>query len=301
MFNSCKSILYFAFLATTAYFGTIAADEPAATNTLATIHAEKLAEGVKIHNGTNGLVLYDLIPHAANQGWALSIADVSIPIPAHYHEKQTQVLIILEGKLKVTLEDKDRILSPGQATVCPAGISHALTPVDGWCRILEIDLVDQPFPQDVFWVDLPKSDLEHLDIEHSEVVVDQTVTNLQELLKDIPQIDKRYHLNHYYNGKYSAHEIIPPGVVEGKPWSTALIEINEAPKHFHLKGAESFFVVNGVLEIEADGITYTLLPGQFITIPPTKTHALRSATKSPVRVICVNFPAFDATDFYLCE
>lgn len=268
---------------------------PLTANSLAEIHTDKLAQGVKINTNNPGIVFYNLIPHAAKQGWALSLADISTPLAPHYHKKQTQIFIAMEGKLKVTIGRKEVVLSPGESAVCPAGFMHSLTPIDGSARVLAIDLRDQPFPQDVFWAN------SSLKQAPDEVIIDQEVKGLLRHLDIIPKFDAQYRLNHWDNGDYSAYEIVPPGVVEGNPWSTALLEIQSSPKHYHLKGSEMFIVVNGELAIQVDEKWHHLSPGQFINIPPTKTHFLKSATNKPVRIMCVNFPAFDPQDFYLAE
>lgn len=269
--------------------------------TLANIHSEKLATGTEVINGTNGLKIYKLIPQKANQNWSLSIADLSNSIPTHYHSTQTQVIKILEGKLKVTYNDKEISLSQGQCLVIPPDVIHSLNPIGGLCRIAEIDLNGKDFPVDTYFVSSQKI-LEKKDSKNNsdQIYADQTINFMIESLRHVPTIEPAYYVNHFNKGTFSASQIVPPEAVEGKKWSLALIDLTDAPKHFHLKGTETFIVLNGILDIEIDGQKFTLLPGNLVNIPPTKNHHLKSGSDEPVRVLCINNPGFDPEDFYLC-
>lgn len=269
---------------------------------LAKIQDDKLSKGVQVIQGTNGLTIYKLIPPEAHQGWTLMFDDLTITIPHHYHETQTQILMVLEGQLILNMDGSEILLSAGDFKIIPAYVVHSLTPVDGKCRIIELDLNGKNFPEDVFFLEkspqLPDGSERQRDIDG--VISDQTVSEISDLIS-LPQIDPTYFLRHFNKGSFAAYEIVPPGIVEGNKWSIALIEINEAPKHFHLKGTETFVVVNGILEAEIEGVEYRFVPGNVVKIPPTKNHHFKSALNHPARVICINSPAFDPTDFYPCD
>jgi mannose-6-phosphate isomerase-like protein (cupin superfamily) len=64
---------------------------------------------------------------------------------------------------------------------------------------------------------------------------------------------------------------------------------------------EQFIVVNGILDIEIDGLHQILEVGESVMISPGKMHKLKSAGKNPVRVLCFNFPAFSPEDMHCVE
>ena len=94
---------------------------------------------------------------------------------------------------------------------------------------------------------------------------------------------------------YWVYDLIPGSKVEER-WSLALIEIYDSPKHFHRIENEQFIVVNGILDIEIDGVHHILNVGEAIETKPGMVHQLKSANARPVRVLCFSFPAFDPTD-----
>ena len=83
-----------------------------------------------------------------------------------------------------------------------------------------------------------------------------------------------------------------------KKWSVAILDISSAPGHVHKIGIEHFIVLEGNLDISLDDVQYILAPGRYIKIPIGVKHLLKSAGDDPVRLLCVNFPAFDPSDMY---
>ncbi len=84
-------------------------------------------------------------------------------------------------------------------------------------------------------------------------------------------------------------------------WSVAMLEIMDSPRHYHRIEKELFVVVQGELDIEVDGEHEILGVGTSIEIQPGKIHQLKSALKTPVKVLCINFPAFDPSDMIAVE
>jgi mannose-6-phosphate isomerase-like protein (cupin superfamily) len=85
---------------------------------------------------------------------------------------------------------------------------------------------------------------------------------------------------------------------EGDKWSIAILDVIDAEAHFHEIENEHFMVLNGELEITVDGVQHRLTAGQTVHIQPGNIHHLKSTSDTPVRLLCVNFPAFDLADFH---
>lgn len=98
-------------------------------------------------------------------------------------------------------------------------------------------------------------------------------------------------------GNYAVYNIIQGRATEEK-WSVAVLEIHDSPKHYHKIEKEMFIVLNGELDIEIDGEHQQKKVGELVVIMPSKIHQLKSALSEPVRVLCVNFPAFDPVDMH---
>lgn len=83
-----------------------------------------------------------------------------------------------------------------------------------------------------------------------------------------------------------------------KKWSVAILDVLSAPGHVHKIGVEHFIVLEGNLDISLGDEQYLLGPGKHIHIPIGTKHILKSASGEFVRLLCVNFPAFDPNDMY---
>lgn len=277
------------------------------------LNEENKTELLKINNfelpkecrvqNINGLTIYSLIHPKAEQGWNLELFDITKHVSSHYHKVQTQIMIMIEGKLELSLEDKKIILYPGQTFKIPPGSTHALTPIDGPARCLFIDFPGFVYPEDAFSdKELPSAiNIINMPIS-SEVFVDNSskLSDMQlEHLQKIVSFDAEYYYAKYNKGNYIAYELIP-GDLTRNTWGIALLEINDSPKHYHKLGKEVFIVMNGGLDVEVDGSRYLLKAGDLIHIPANKIHHLKSAKHAQaVRVICMSFPAFDPNDMHI--
>ena len=45
-------------------------------------------------------------------------------VPKHHHDDTEQVIIVIEGKMRWTIDDEEVILRPGDVVVIPVGVSH---------------------------------------------------------------------------------------------------------------------------------------------------------------------------------
>lgn len=105
-------------------------------------------------------VTYVVIPPTAGLNYKINVYDIFVPVEGHYHEHQIQDILVLDGRLKVQLDDEDPIiLGPlGKIQILP-NVWHVLEPVDGPVRYLSTYFFDAaqhptglPFPEDVNFI-----------------------------------------------------------------------------------------------------------------------------------------------------
>ena len=65
---------------------------------------------------------------------------------------------------------------------------------------------------------------------------------------------------------------------------------DSTPLHTHVAAEESFYVLDGDVELHVDGRTSTAGPGAFITVPRGVVHGLRRLGTSPVRMLTIISP-----------
>lgn len=91
--------------------------------------------------------------------------------------------------------------------------------------------------------------------------------------------------------------LVPSAMTDGE---YAVLELAESsgyrtPAHVHPEMDESFYVLEGILELRMGGATHTLPAGSFVHIPRGTAHAQGSATDQPVRLLATFTPGgFDA-------
>lgn len=69
-------------------------------------------------------------------------------------------------------------------------------------------------------------------------------------------------------------------------------------RHYHQLSEEFYFIVEGQGQMEIDGETQTVGPGDAILIPPTAWHQLTAAPDSPLRLLCCCAPPYSHEDTY---
>lgn len=76
---------------------------------------------------------------------------------------------------------------------------------------------------------------------------------------------------------------------EGRFSLLEVILTQDVPRHVHHTADECAYVLDGQLEIEFDGQTYTAAKGAFVLLPHGVPHALR-VTTPPARVLQISSP-----------
>lgn len=71
-----------------------------------------------------------------------------------------------------------------------------------------------------------------------------------------------------------------------------------APAHFHTRASESFFVLDGKLQVLVDDEIVELGKGDFLLVPPNVTHAFAPPSGKEADVLVVFTPGMRRFDYY---
>jgi len=72
-------------------------------------------------------------------------------------------------------------------------------------------------------------------------------------------------------------------------------------RHFHRLSEEFYFILEGQAEMEIDGETRSVTPGDAILIPPGAWHQISAHPETQVRLICCCAPPYSHEDTYFEE
>jgi mannose-6-phosphate isomerase-like protein (cupin superfamily) len=67
-------------------------------------------------------------------------------------------------------------------------------------------------------------------------------------------------------------------------------ETDGAGPHLHRRHVDSFYVLDGELELIVDGRTVAARPGGLVHVPPATVHAFRNASHAHVRFLNLHTP-----------
>ncbi|MFD2767122.1 cupin domain-containing protein [Micromonospora eburnea] len=71
-----------------------------------------------------------------------------------------------------------------------------------------------------------------------------------------------------------------------------------APPHFHTRTTETFFVIDGTLEVLAGDEILTLNQGDLLVVPPNLPHAFAPAPGRHADILCTFTPGIARFDYY---
>ena len=80
--------------------------------------------------------------------------------------------------------------------------------------------------------------------------------------------------------------------------ATLAVGASGAPPHSHTRAAESFFVLDGELEVLVDEQILQLARGDFLLVPPGTTHAFAPPREKAADVLVVFTPGMRRFDYY---
>jgi mannose-6-phosphate isomerase-like protein (cupin superfamily) len=90
----------------------------------------------------------------------------------------------------------------------------------------------------------------------------------------------------------------------GGALNQSLAEATLAPgqateRHYHAQTEELYVLLDGAGEMEVDGATRTVGPGDAILIPPGAWHQIRATGSGELRFLCCCAPPYSHDDTYL--
>lgn len=71
-----------------------------------------------------------------------------------------------------------------------------------------------------------------------------------------------------------------------------------APPHYHARGAELFFIIDGSLQMLLDDEVTVVQRGDFVVVPPGTKHAFRPAPGADADVLVVFTPGTERFEYY---
>lgn len=101
-----------------------------------------------------GMMIYHVISEKAGFGWSIELFDIDEIVFHHYHNIQTQFIMLLEGRAKFRFGTHEAVLGSGQYAVIPPQTVHAIIPEKS-ARFLAIGIPSFDFSEDAYYEGLP--------------------------------------------------------------------------------------------------------------------------------------------------
>jgi mannose-6-phosphate isomerase-like protein (cupin superfamily) len=200
----------------------------------------------------------------------------------HVHHHHADAFYVLEGRLRITLDEEDLILEPGGFVFIPPEVIHAFgNPSDEPGRYLNLHAPGCGFDE--------------------------------YMRGNNPDFDQDYDVPPGSGRPTSEAVVLEPGEgeqlelgpsrstlkagVSHDPASLAALETTIAAGfpgpvlHVHDKMVDSFFVLEGTLTLQIDVRTEDIGPGSYALVPPGTAHTFFNPRDEPARVLNLMAPA----------
>ena len=241
--------------------------------------------------------------------------------PLHTHNTTHEAMFVIEGAVALTLGDKLYTLAPGDYVNIPAGTVHGFQYLDHRGKIVAwsyngngndvYKAIGQPYDGTVYSESLPAIDwgkpIEGVDIHFVERIA-HTATATNDKVLQAPGTVTPFVLGAGEGERMMAGEQLY--TLMGTESSSDGVFVSlmtegpigpKIPKHMHEKVAETFFCLNGAMEMLAGDQMVTLEPGDFLFIPPCVPHSFQ-LLKNGTRFMGFLTPGHFETFFrYLCQ
>jgi mannose-6-phosphate isomerase-like protein (cupin superfamily) len=87
--------------------------------------------------------------------------------------------------------------------------------------------------------------------------------------------------------------------VQHQSLAEATLTLGQATdRHYHKVSEEIYFLLEGQGQMELDGVTRVVVPGDAILIPPGAWHQITATSAEPLRFLCCCAPPYDHADTY---
>jgi quercetin dioxygenase-like cupin family protein len=199
----------------------------------------------------------------------------------HIHRHHADAFYVLEGQLRITLDEEPLVLEPGGFVLIPPEVIHTFgNPGSQPGRYLNLHAPGMGFEEYL------RGNLPDFDQEYDVPPGSGRPTSEAILLA--PGEGERLAL-----GPSSA--LIKAGGSDGMG-SISLLETSVAPGfpgpvlHLHDATIDSFFVLDGTLTLQLDGRTVEAGPGSYALVPPGNAHTFSNRSDEPARFLSVMAP-----------
>jgi mannose-6-phosphate isomerase-like protein (cupin superfamily) len=200
----------------------------------------------------------------------------------HIHRHHADAFYVLEGDLRITLDEEDRVLGPGGFVLIPPEVIHTFgNPSDQPGRYLNFHAPGCGFG-DYLRGNNPDFD-QHYDVPPGSGRPTSEAKGVEpgegELLDLGP-----------------SRSTVKSGVDDGMG-SLAVLESTVAPgfpgpvRHAHEQMVDSFYVREGTLTLHLDGEIVEAGAGGFVLVPPGNTHTFSNPGDQPVSLLNLMAPA----------
>ncbi|MGH2715566.1 MAG: cupin domain-containing protein [Thermoleophilaceae bacterium] len=200
----------------------------------------------------------------------------------HIHRHHADAFYVLEGQLRITLDQEDLVLGSGGFVLIPPEVIHTFgNPGDEPGRYLNLHAPGMGFDEYL------RGRFEEFDQVYEVPPGSGRPTSEAVVLN--PGEGEQLVLG-------PSRSCVKAGVDHG-PGSLAVLETTVAPGfpgpvlHLHEALVDSFYVLEGTLTLQLDGRTVELGPGCYGLVPPGKAHTFSNPRDEPVRVLNLMAPA----------
>ena len=241
--------------------------------------------------------------------------------PLHRHASTHEAIYVVEGGISLTLGDQVFTLLPGDYVNIPPGTVHGFSYADHRGKMLSwtfggnantiYSVLGESYPGTVYSELLPAVNwsrpLDGVDVEFLEKSTHFAAPSTDKLDKAPGGVspfvlaggegERMLAAEQLYTimGTESSSDGLFVSLMTEGPVGPAI------PKHLHEKVAETFFCLNGAMEMFAGDRFVTLEPGDFLFIPPRTPHSFR-LLKNGTRFLGFVTPGnFEAFFRYLCQ
>ncbi len=240
-------------------------------------------------------------------------------VPIHQHAKTHEALFVVEGMISLTLGEQTFTLSPGDYVNIPPHTAHGFSYLDHRVKLLAwtfggaanllYSTIGKPYSGIVYRESAEQVDWSKLDasVDTALARYPQSTQSGEKLEKSpaamVPFVlaagegermiagDQVYTI---MGNQQSSNGLFVSLMTEG-PIGRAI------PRHLHEKVSETFYCLNGAMEMFAGDQFVTLNPGDFLHIPPRTPHSFQ-LLKHDTRFLGFVAPGFFENFFrYLCE
>jgi mannose-6-phosphate isomerase-like protein (cupin superfamily) len=200
----------------------------------------------------------------------------------HVHHHHADAFYVLDGELRITLDEEDRVLGPGGFVLIPPGVIHTFgNPGTGRGRYLNFHAPGMGFAEYLRG--------RNPDFDQDYDVPPGSGRPTSEAVVLQPGGGEQLELG-------ASRSCVKAGVDDGMG-SLAVLESTVAPgfpgpvPHLHERMMDSFFVREGTLTLRLGEETVEAGPDSYALVPPGNAHTFSTPGTEPVRLLNIFAPA----------